>query len=193
MPMPASGQARIVPAAPFISEFGACAARRQPDLARALMATPVGSREEHRAARRLAAGRSGCVRGRMRWLTMRAGSLRGAVAEALIENDPEAMARLRALPSQPPVRAAEADGRAFVTAYARCIADAEPARSARLLDLSPDAPAAEHRAAFVAFGSVLDDCMPIGLSYRLNPADMRDHIAMRLYEIAYQAGRPAAD
>jgi hypothetical protein len=182
---PARAQVRIVPNAPLVSEFAACAARRWPDQARALMGTPIGSRQEYRIARRLAESRSDCVRRHINAMQMRAGALRGAVAEALLEGDPGAMARLRALPSTPPVRPPDAQGRAFVTAFARCIADAEPVRAVQMLELGMEAPPPEHQAAFRALGGLLDDCTPLGVTAALDPRDVRNHIAMRLYEIAF--------
>ena len=184
---PAQGQGRLVPNTPLVSQFAACAARRWPQQARALMAAPIGSRQERRMARRLAEGRSECVQRRLNYLLMDTGAFRGAVAEALLESDAEAMERLRALPSRPPVRAPEADGRAFVAAYARCIADSEPARAAGLLALADDAPAEAQSAAMLELGDLLNDCAPLGPAYRLNPRDVRSHIAVRLYELAFAA------
>ena len=181
----------LVPHAPLVTQFGACAARQLPERARALMATPVDSRAERRAARRLAESRSACVNVRMQSLTMHTGEFRGAVAQALLERDPAAMARLRAMPPSAAVRAQAADGRAFVAAYARCLADADPPRAAALLSIAPQTP--EHRDAFLAFGQTLSDCMPHGLRYRINQFDVRNHIAVRLYEVAYPGTRPAAD
>jgi hypothetical protein len=175
--------AQFVPRDPLVTEFGACAARQLPSQARALMLTPVDSRAERQAARRLATSRSACVDRRLRSLTMHTGELRGAVAEALLEQDANAMARLAAMPPSAPVRAPAADGRAFVMSYARCIADAEPARAARLLEVAPAT--AEHRAAFLAFGQVLSDCMPHGLRYTIDQFDVRNHIAVRLYDMAF--------
>lgn len=182
---PPAQQARLVPRSPLVVEFGACAARQLPDQARALMATRMDSAEERRRARRMAQSRSQCVHRRLRTISLHTGEFRGAVAEGLLENDPDALSRLRAMPQRPPVRPQAADGRAFVAAYARCIADADPARAARLLDISPAAP--EHRTAFLEFGQLLSDCMPYGLQYRIDQFDVRNHIASRLYELAFPA------
>ncbi len=181
--------AQTVARDPLVERFGACAARQLEGHARALMATPIDSPAEQRAARRLAESRSGCVDRRLATLTMLTGEFRGAVAEGLIERDPEAVVRLKAMPPRPAVRPAPADGRAFVVAYARCIADANPARAAGLFDVSPASP--EHRAAFLAFGEVLSDCMPLGQRYRLDTFDVRNHIAMRLYDLAYPGAAAA--
>ena len=189
---PAAAQrSRSVPAAPVVSDFGACAARRMPEQGRALLATPLDSREEQRAARRMAETRSNCVRARFNSISMRTGEFRGGVAEGLIEADPAALARLRAMPQRPPVRAEARQGRAFVAAYARCLADADPSRAAGLLDLAPSS--SDERAAFVGFGALLEECMPLGLTYAIDTFDVRNHIALRLYELAFPAAAEAAD
>jgi hypothetical protein len=183
---PAAAQRpQIVPRAPLLTAFGACAAAQLPGQARELMATPIGSRAERRAARRMAESRSACVDRRMRGISMQTGEFRGAVAEALLERDPQAMDRLRAMPTSAPVRPATVDGRAFVAAYAACLADADPARAAALLDLEPLGP--ELRPAYLRFGQLLSDCMPFGLRYTIDPVDVRNHMAMRLYHKAYPA------
>jgi hypothetical protein len=187
----AAQRSRSVPAAPVVSDFGACAARRMPDQGRALLATPLDSRAERRAARRMAESRSACVSARFNSISMRTGEFRGGVAEGLIEADPTALARLRAMPPRPPVRGEARQGRAFVAAYARCLADADPARAAGLLELVPSG--AEERAAFLGFGSLLEECMPIGLTYAIDTFDVRNHLALRLYELAFPAAAQAAD
>jgi hypothetical protein len=187
----ATQRSRSVPAAPVVSDFGACAARRMPDQGRALLATPLDSRAEQRAARRMAESRSACVAARFNSISMRTGEFRGGVAEGLIEADPAALARLRARPQSPPVRAEARQGRAFVAAYARCLADADSARAAGLLELVPGSP--EERAAFLGFGALLEECMPIGLTYAIDTFDVRNHIALRLYELAFLAAPRATD
>ncbi len=177
-------RAQLVPHAPLVAEFGACAARQLPGQARALMATGIDSPQERRIARAMATSRRGCVDRRLNTLSMRVGEFRGGVAEALLEQDPNAMSRLRAMPAAAPVRPQVADGRAFVAAYARCIADAQPARAAALLEVDRVGPA--HRDAFLGFGDTLSGCMPVGLRYTIDQVDVRNHIAVRLYELAYR-------
>jgi len=190
---PAVGQARIVPIATVIGDFGACTARQLPDRSRALMATPIGSRAERTTASRMAMSRDGCVPRHFDFIPMLTGQFRGAVAEALIENDPGAVARLRAMPSRPAVRADPAEGRAFVAAYARCIADADPARAVRLLETPPGAPPNEQRDHFLAYGDLLNDCMPMGAVFRIEPFDVRNHMAMRLYDLAFPQAAARAE
>lgn len=176
-----------VPRAPVIANYSACVARQSPGVARALMATPLESREERRLARQLYGGNSaGCMDGRA-VLSSNIGEIRGTVAEALLEREAEALARLGQAPAQPAVRAVVAEGRLFVANYARCIADADPAKSVRMLAAEPRSP--EERDVLLSFGDTLNDCMPMGVAYRIDRFDVRNHIAVRLYEVA-TAGRP---
>lgn len=173
-----SASAQPVPRAPAMAEFAACAARQAPGLARALMATEMGTREEERAGRQLFLGNDGCLRGRI-VLSSRVGEVRGMVAEVLLESDPAATARLSARAPRLAARASVAEGRAFVDNYARCLADADPAKSVALL-------ATEHQSraeydAMLAFGDTLNDCMPMTSTYRIDRSDVRNHIAARLY------------
>jgi hypothetical protein len=183
----AHGQ-HVVPRAPVIAEFGACVVRQSADLARELMATEIGSRRESDLAHQLVHGRRSCLDGRA-VLTFHTGEVRGTVAEALLERDPEAISHLRGLPARTATRAVAAEGRAFVAGLATCLADADPARSAQLLATEPHS--AEERGAFLSFGTTLNDCMPLGFSYRMDRFDVRNHIAARLYQIAHSTADPA--
>ena len=183
---PAEAQrARLVPSAPHIAAFGACAARNMPDRARELMATAMDSRAERRIAQRIADSRSSCLSTRLRSLSMYTGAFRGAVAEALIEGDSAAIERLRRMPPTAAARVRPGAGRAVVAAYARCLADADPPRSLALLEAEPAS--ARERDAMLSFGDLLNDCMPFGSSFRIDPVDVRNHIAARLYDIAFPA------
>lgn len=190
---PAFGQARTVPIATVIGDFGACTARQLPDRSRALMVTPLGSSSERAAASRMAMSRDGCVPRHFDFIPMMTGQFRGAVAEALIENDAGAVARLRAMPPRPAVRAEAAQGRAFVAAYARCIADADPPRAVRLLETPPGASASEQRDQFLAYGDLLNDCMPMGAVYAIDTYDVRNHMAVRLYDLAFPQAAARAE
>lgn len=174
-----------VPRAPVLADFGACIARQTSSVARALLETEVGSREEYRSAQRLFDANSGCYRDRES-LSARIGEVRGIVAEALLEGDQAAMARLASRPALPAARvSAVAQGRAFVAAYAACLADAEPTRSLALL-ATPHHSQMEFDA-FMAFGDTLNDCMPMTRAYRIDRFDVRNHIAAHLYGVAAPA------
>ncbi|MGQ0659271.1 hypothetical protein [Sphingosinicella sp.] len=147
-----------------------------------LLATELGSEEELREARRLFDAGSACAPAR-EGLNVRVGDMRGAVAEAMLEADSAALARLSARPAAPAVRAAAGlDGRAFVAAYAACLAEAEPAKSVALL-ATPHGGLAEVDA-FASYDDRLNDCMPEGVSYRIDRFDVRNHIAAHLYKLA---------
>jgi hypothetical protein len=169
----------LVPQAQASGAFGACVVRQAPRMSRELLATAPGSREEARLAASLAQGRAECLRGLS--LGFSTGAFRGAVAEAMLHTTPGALAALAGRGSAPPVRPASADGRAFVIAYATCIAEAEPALAVALL--GTERTSAAERAATIAFGTVLSACMPEDLEYRLDIADLRNHIAAHLYTL----------
>ncbi len=171
-----------VPRAPVLSDFGTCVARQSTGLARALLATEMGSPEERRRAHQLFRANTACMDGRA-VLSSRVGEVRGTVAEALLEREPDVLARLSRMPSRPAARADAVEGRRFVAAYARCLADAEPAKATALLATGHHSP--EERDAMLAFGDTLNDCMPMGVAYRVDRFNVRNHIAARLYEVAF--------
>ena len=74
-------------------------------------------------------------------------------------------------------------GRAFVASYAACLADADPAKSVALL--STERQSRAEFDAVMAFGDTLNDCMPMEARYSIDRFDVRNHIAARLYQIAY--------
>ncbi len=173
---------RVVPRAPVIGSFGECAVRQSPGVARSLMQTELGSREEYQRARQLFMANGACIRGRA-VLSSQVGEIRGTAAEALLRADQAALARLADSPARPAVRVPVAEGRAFVAAYAACLADADPAKSVALLATERQSRA--ELDAVMAFGDTLNDCMPMEASYRIDRFDVRNHIAARLYQIAY--------
>lgn len=175
--------AQLAPRAPVIAAFGACVVRQMPERARAVLATEMGSPQEQRAARSIALGNSACVRQNV--LSMQSGEIRGTIATALLQADASAMAALAARPSRLPVRAAAAEGRGFVIGYSRCIADADPVRTAAVVATAYGSE--QERAAILALGSALRDCMPHGVSYRLDRFDLRNHLAAHLFAVARAA------
>jgi hypothetical protein len=176
---PASAQ---VPRAPVLADFGQCIARQAGGVARALLETEMGSQEEIQRARQIFNANPACIHDR-RGLSARVGEVRGIVAEAMLEADAAAVARLSASPPGAVARASgQLDGRAFVAAYAACLADAEPRQSIALLATAHHSP--EEVTAFLAYGEALSDCMPEGATYRIDRFDVRNHIAARLYRTA---------
>ena len=45
----------------------------------------------------------------------------------------------------------------------------------------------------MAFGDTLNDCMPMQAQYRIDRFDVRNHIAARLYQIAYASQPEPSD
>jgi hypothetical protein len=182
LPMAATAPAQA-PRVSALADFGRCISRQASGAAQALLATEAGAWEEYRQARGLIEASPNCGRPDP---GVRVGDVRGIVAEAMLEADADARARLAARPPAPVTRvSAQLDGRAFVTAYAGCLADAEPAKGVALL-------ATPHRSqaeldAFTAFGQTLGDCLPEGANYRIDRFDVRNHIAAHLYRVAAAA------
>ena len=185
LPFGLAAQAQV-PRAPVLAGFGACVARQSPGVARALLATEPDSRDERRFAEQLFNGQAGCFRDRDS-LSARVGEVRGIVAEALLETDHGALARVAARRAVPATRVnPQARGRGFVAAYSACLADADPAKALALL-------AADHHSqaefdAFMAFGDTLNDCAPMTFAYRINRFDVRNHVAAHLYRVASAGG-----
>lgn len=181
LPVAAAAQAQTEGAsAP--ADFGRCASRQAPAAARALLATEVGSWEEYDRARQLLDAAPGCDR---QGAGATVADVRGVVAEAML--DAGQRARLAARPPIPVARVdAALDGRAFVATYAACLANAEPARSVALLATARRSQT--ERDAVAAYGGTLADCMPQGVTRRVDRADVRNHIAAYLYRTALAAG-----
>lgn len=175
--------AQLAPRAPVIAEFGACIVRQFPDRARALLETAMDTPREATAARSVAMASSACVRSN--GLSMQTGEVRGIVATALLQGDAGRMAALRALPSQPAVRAQGGEGRRFIINYSRCITQAEPAKAADIVATQHQSE--EERRAILALGTTLIACVPEGVQYRLDRFDLRNHLAAHLYTIASSA------
>lgn len=164
-----------------LDEFGLCVAKQSPDAAVRMMATAIGSPEEAHELSRLVGRKSNCLDGRS-GLSMKSGAIRGAIAHALVLGDEARLARLRAMAASPAARAALVQGRAFVAGYAACLARAEPGKGLALI--STPSGSADESAAFMAFGTALNDCMPEGAAYRVNIPDVRNHVADALFQMS---------
>ena len=175
-----------VPRWPVIAAYGECLVRQAPAGARRLLSTRIDSRDEREAAGSLAQGNYPCLSGRY-VLSMRTGEIRGTIAEAFLDRDPDARARAAALAPRPPVPAGASGGRAFVNEYARCIADAEPEKAVRLLATPHQSN--EEGQAFSAFGAVLSTCKGAQSLQLTDIFDIRNHFAARLYERVYGDAR----
>lgn len=180
LPVAAAAQSQVPGAAASV-DFGHCASRQAPAAARTLLATEVGSWEEYRQAGQLLEAAAGCDR---REIGTSVADVRGVVAEAMLPAD--VRTRLAARPPVPVVRVdAALDGRAFVATYAACLVNAEPAKSVALLATARRSQS--ERDGFAAYGGALADCMPEGVTRRIDRADVRNHIAAYLYRTALAA------
>jgi len=169
--------AQLQPKQQQLGDFGTCLVHNAPSASAKLAHLPLESRAERDAAGTLANAQRGCVRGAV--LSGRVGAIRGAVAQALLDQQPALLDRLATMPDAAPVRASNAEGRAFVINYATCLIDASPAHTAALLRTPLASP--EQRAAMLAYGDALKACMAEGAEYRLDIPDLRNHIASIAY------------
>ena len=168
----------LVPKQVVLQEYGACMVRQAPGRSKALLATELGTKDEAELGRQVAMAVAPCLKGR--WgLSMQTGAIRGAAAEAMFARDPQLLDRLAALPPAPAQRPAVADGRAFVIAYSSCLEQASPSATATLLRTAITSE--QERAAFLGYGDVLKDCMPVGQRYSVNITDIRNHVAAIAY------------
>ncbi|OQW48720.1 MAG: hypothetical protein A4S16_06200 [Proteobacteria bacterium SG_bin6] len=142
-----------------------------------LARTPLGTPAEREAALTLSRAHNGCVRGAV--LSGQVGAIRGSVAQALLMRQAAMLDTLAARPDAPAQRPANAEGRALVIAYATCLLNAAPARTAALLR-TPVA-SAEERPALLAYGEALKQCTPEGIGYRIDLPDLRNHLASIAY------------
>lgn len=161
-----------------LQEFGDCLVKNAPAKSQRLLLTELGSPEERKIAVEITMAGSNCLRGRP-VLSMMAGSIRGAIAEAHLRRAPGLLARAATLTPAAPVRPAQSDGRTFVIAYTGCLAKSAPQQSAALLQTPLASP--DERAAFLKYGDTLSACMPLDQRYRIDITDLRNHIAAIVY------------
>jgi hypothetical protein len=178
-----------VPLSEALSEFGTCILSQAPEKSKALMATGLDTPQEYKLARQLVQANIGCVKKYAR-LSMQTGQIRGAIAEAILVSDAGRMKQFASAPLVAAVRPDFAEGRAFVYNYAKCIATADTPKSAALIQTLHGTPA--EREAFVAYGDTLSACMPLKARYTVNIPDVRNHIAVALYELTNQSNAKVA-
>lgn len=169
--------AQLMPKAQQLGDFGGCLVRQGPKLAEKVARAPFDTPQERDAVLTLTRAHNSCVKGAV--LSGRVGAIRGAVAQALLARQPALLDTLAAGADAPARRPAPATGRALVIAYATCLIDAAPARTAALLR-TPVA-SAEERPTLLAYGETLKQCTPDGIEYRVDLPDLRNHLASIAY------------
>jgi hypothetical protein len=180
---------KLVPLSQALSEFGSCILGQAPEKSKALMATGIDTKQESKLANQLAQANNECVKD-YGSLSMQVGQIRGAIAERLLVSDADRMKQLASAPAAAAVRPDFAEGRAFVYNYAKCIAAADMAKSATFIQTAHRTPA--EREAFLAYGDTLSACMPLKAKYTVNIPDVRNHIAVALYELTAQGSAKVA-
>lgn len=175
-------EAQLVPKQAVVNDFAACVARQADGRVRAALVTEFSSPEERKAISSVALAHPACLKGRRYVLSLQTGVMRGALAAAMLAKEPALLQSFSARPDGRPFRPAPADGRAFVIAYASCLAQSKPAHTGMFLG-TPIA-SAEERTAYEAYGETLMACMPEGLRYTSNITDVRNHVAAIVYRRA---------
>ena len=181
--------AKLIPQAQALSEFGKCILGQAPEKSKALMATVLDTPQEYKLARQLVLANNGCVK-KYASLSMQTGQIRGAIAETILVSDAGRIKQLASAPLGAAVRPDFAEGRAFVYSYAKCLAAADMPKSVALLQTPHGSP--EERQSFVAYGETVSSCMPLKARYRVNIQDVRNHIAVALYELTEQTNAKVA-
>ena len=145
----------------------------------ALVRSQIASSDQGRISQRLSSDHPACLQ-RHGWSLVNSDVERGMISEIYLHKEPSMLERASRMPDKPPIRPSDAVlGRAFLYAYATCLYRAAPARSVAVLGSEADSP--EERAAVVAYGDLLKECMPNNMSYHLNFSDLRTRIATVVY------------
>ncbi len=181
--------AKLIPQAQALSEFGKCILGQAPEKPKALMATGLNTPQEYKLARQLVLANNGCIQ-KYASLSMQTGQIRGAIAETILVSDAGRMKQFASAPLAAAIRPDFAEGRAFVYSYAKCLAAADMPKSVALLQTPHGSP--EERQSFVVYGETVSSCMPLKARYRVNIQDVRNHIAVALYELNEQSKTKAA-
>ena len=189
-----------------VKTFATCVRRRARDRANALLATEPGSDAEKKEALVIAGAYNACIVGRQ-FLSFPVELLRGQLAELAFQDNAglrdKAAALQGAAPIRPDVASIDkdvskipADRRdqgftdKFRVAYARCVANADPKAVAAII---PTASAtAEERETLMTASETLRHCMPDGITYHLNSAELRPYLMSELYYRAVTGARPGA-
>lgn len=169
----------LTPKKLVVQRFAECSLRNHPEKSVQALASVPDSREEARALRHLASLNDRCL-GDRAYLSMQSGKLRGALAEMLLKRD-GGLSIVRGLPARAPVPVTGLGGRAFIIAFAQCLATSNPVRSAALLD-SEIGSAAEGEAV-AAMESDMAACVPEKTRLRIDLEDIRAHVADALYRV----------
>ena len=160
-------------------EAAGCFARTAPAMSANLLALDA-EKDRWKKAKQLAQGRFSCFPDSKLAVAVRGDIFYGELAGAMLERTP---ARLDAIAARGTGAAQRpgtglSDGQ-FMIAYSQCLLAAEPGKTAAVLRAPPGTPA--ERAAVVAYGETLSDCMPTDISYSMNIPDLRAHLAFAAY------------
>jgi hypothetical protein len=181
-PVPAGAQA-LVPVKVVTAEYVRCVAQRDLTAAHKVVVERADTPAWADAMNRLIDSRDSCVRNPQ--LSFRREDARGAMGEYLLERDLRLVAYLAARPADKPAPAAAAEPATFGMLVAQCVAGAEPSRS--LAVLQTDIATQPEREAMMALKPVINQCLPATGRQQLTISDLRNYLAVALYQIAHAA------
>ena len=176
---------RNVDAFKTMDAFGRCVGRHQVDGMK-LLATIPNSPEEHKQALRIST--SDCLSGGS--LQFRPGLLRGAVAQALLQNAPAALRRAKAVPAfdapnPTQLAAAPEDQRAAVALvlFGECVASQNSTAVMALLQTPVESQA--EKAAFAPLDKAMTRCSQV--TFKVDRFQMRGFLAEGAYRLALKS------
>lgn len=160
-------------------DAASCFARTAPAMSANLLALNA-EKDRWKKAKQLAQGRFACFPDGKQAVAIRGDIFYGELAGSMLNRTPAQLDAIAARASSTAQRPGTglSDGQ-FMTAYSQCLLTAEPGKTAAILR-APRATPAE-RAAVVAYGQTLSDCMPTDISYSMNIPDLRAHLAFAAY------------
>lgn len=159
----------------MVYNFAACAAKRTPSGAKALLDMDFRSPAYGKALRNFSRGHSMCAPGgKIRFNSL---LVAGGLAEQLLRNTPDLVARLTSAAAGPPTPA-----RTMQEGTGICVARAEPAQTQALLATAPTSP--QERQALTRMIPAVSRCVPTGQQARFNHSGLRALIALAAYRLA---------
>ncbi|MGL4312964.1 MAG: hypothetical protein ACRCSO_03145 [Sphingomonas sp.] len=181
-PQPVLARDALVSQRSQFAQAATCFVRYAARASADVLAKPMYSSQQLRAAKSLLEGNFSCLRDKDA-VAIRDDIFYGELAAALLAHDPMLLDRLANMPSQAPLRPAPGlDASEFINAFGECLVRAEPQKSAALLKSERGSTA--EREAVLAYGDTLSACTATDIAYHMNIPDLRAHIAISAYRLA---------
>lgn len=161
--------------------IAACAVKRDRASAMAIAGTDPTTPEFKKAAQRIDATLTACLKVEATSLSIRLNDLRGVLAEGFLKEDGGSRLSLaRGLTPATPQRVTFGKSEALNdAALFRCVVDASPVQAATLVTAEPES--VEEVAAFREMAPALQSCVPETATVHLKPFQIRLLVATSLY------------